>query len=222
MASLVALVASGFISEWSARVLGATAILAIGVLIVVWAVRSRPGCLGWFFLLGFVLMVGGGIFGLIEPELLTSKEESAALERLEKRTEEFVKASGTPTEGTPSLTGRVVTVNIGEREIDESVYIRLPKRLQARSPADVSTVVLIKYTKEVVGQYQGGDDAIQEFAELTIVDLRSGKQYKGETIAGPEPPQVKRGSSSGEGGPVERQAIVDYLVGLPSTAGAGS
>lgn len=207
-------VALGVALDWSARVLGAFAILIVALMIVIVWVRSRPGCLGWFFLVGFVAMAGGGIFGLLEPEFLTDEKEAAALERLETKTGRWVSASGTPTEGEPVITGGIVTVNADKDEIDEGVYIRLPARLQARSPREVATVVLIKYTKEVVGEYEDGDDALQEFANLTIVDLASGKQYKGETINGPEPPFVKSSSSSGEGGPVNRQNIADYLKRL--------
>ncbi len=159
--------------------------------------------------------IGGGMGTLLEPEFLTSEQERMALDKLGPKADEFARATGVPTAGDPYVNGRVVTIDVREHNIDEDVYIRLPSDLQARSPEEVSTVVLISYDENVVGHYGSGENAIQESATLTIVDLRSGTQYEGGVIDGPSPPSVKGRSSSNSGGAPDPDEIATYLEGLP-------
>ncbi len=150
--------------------------------------------------------------------LLPNSDERDALDKLEPKIETYLAASGTPTRGTPEIRGRLVTVDVDEDEIDEDVFIALPARLQARSPKQVSTVVLIDYGKKVVGQYQNGEDAIQEFARLTIVDVQGGTQFTGKRIFGPNPPYVKRENQDSSGGSPDPVLIAKYLKELPRIA----
>lgn len=162
--------------------------------------------------LGVVIAILIGLNALIEEP---SKQEKAALDRLEPNAGEYAAASGTPTPGRPRLSGRMVPISLGEHEIDEGVFTRLPGELQARSPQEVSTIALIEYRQKVVGQYGDGADALRDFADITIVDLVSGKQYEGKTIAGLEPVSVKAGGGDQEGQPVDKGDIPNYLANLP-------
>jgi hypothetical protein len=141
---------------------------------------------------------------------------TGAVGKLNSRAAEYAAASGAPNGAEPHLTGRVVPINVDKRRVDEEVYAALPSELRARSPRDVSTVVLIKNGKMVVGHYgtEQGQEAIQETAGLTIVDLRSGQQYVGTTILGPAPPAVVSGPQSPSGGKPNPDDIAKYLAGL--------
>jgi len=168
---------------------------------------------GWLVLV-LLAALSGGMALLLQGPSPTKKEE-AALKKLESQAARYLGASGEAVHGTPHLLGRIVPINVNEQAIDKDVFIRLPGALQARSPKEVSTVVLIEYRQEVVGQYEDGADELQNFAHLTIVDLVSRRQYKGRTIEGLAPTFVKRGPGDVEGGEVDRGDIADYLAKLP-------
>jgi hypothetical protein len=182
--------------------------------------ETRLGVLGAFLVLGVVVLIGGGIVGLLEMEH-ASESEKAALEKLEPLAAEYLAASGRRVDGRPRVAGRMVTVDLGKREIDEGVYIRLPAALQARSPKEVRTVVQVRYRDEVVGEYQDGAKALQEKAYITIVDLRTHREYEGRTIEGLEPAYVKRGGGDQTGGPLDKDDIANYLKRLVRTEPAG-
>jgi hypothetical protein len=179
---------------------------------------GSTGKFNWGCLISVVLV--GIIPGIVLQcaGLLPNNDERHALDKLEPKIEKYLAASGTPTGGKPALDGRIVTIDVEEEEIDEDVFIALPDRLQARSPKQVSTVVLINYGREVVGEYQNGEDAIQEFARLTIVDLQTGEQFTGKRIYGPTPPYVKRENQDSSGGKPGAGEIADYLKHLPRVA----
>jgi hypothetical protein len=141
---------------------------------------------------------------------------SNAVGKLNAHAAEYAAASGAPSGAEPHLTGRIVPVDVDKGRVDQDVYVALPSQLRARSPEDVSTVVLIKPGKNVVGHYgsEQGQEAIQETAGLTIVDLRSGQQYVGTTVLGPLPPASKTGPQSASGGKPNPDDIAKYLAGL--------
>ncbi|MBI5309761.1 MAG: hypothetical protein HZB14_01840 [Actinobacteria bacterium] len=143
-----------------------------------------------------------------------SKQESAALAELEPKTAQFAAAKGKPSTGGGHIRGRLVTIDVDADEIDRDVYNELIPALQARAPKEVETVVLIDYREEVVGEYGDGAKAKQSVAGLTIVDLKSDKQFSGE-VDGPDPPQNKVGGGDKSGGDVYAFKIADYLEGLP-------
>lgn len=143
-----------------------------------------------------------------------TKEESAALAKLEPKTAQFAAAEGKPARGAGHIRGRLVPIDVDENEIDSGVYDELTAALQARDPEEVETVVLIDYREEVVGEYGDGAKAKQSFAALTIVDMKEKRQFAGE-VPGPQPPQKKIGGGDKSGGDVRGYDIAGYLEGLP-------
>lgn len=198
------------------RVVGAAVLIALALVVFVLTIRARAGLGGWALVGLFLAGLASGVWwGLLEPELLTSNEERAALDALAPRADEFADAAGTPSPRPPRLRGRIVPVDVDAGHVVESVYIRLPSELQARTPDEVSTVVLIRYGEEVVGEYGGRGEAIQLFAQITVVDLVAGRQYDGDRIEGVPPPYTSARGETQRGGAPDPQAIAAYLVDLP-------
>lgn len=133
--------------------------------------------------------------------------------KLSPQIAQYLKAKEPPAKGEPKISGRMVPVDRAEREIAKDVYNELPAELQARTPDEVSTVVLLDYREEVVGEYGDGADAKQSFATLTIVDLKRKRQYTAE-VPGPKPPQNKTGGGDKSGGAVRSYDIANYLESL--------
>ena len=209
----------GIVLEGSSGVLAVVGVLCgivffvAGLTLIVLVVRRATWKIGVAVVLA--VMAGGAVLGIIESTP-TSKSERAHIDKLQPKVGQYMAAAGRLATAKPHIRGRVVPVDVGDRKVDEAVYVRLPNALQARSPREVSTVVRIRYGRDVVGHYQTGDKAIRESATLTIVDLRSKKRYRGETIFGPEPPFTKpRTSGDQTGGPPDAAEIADYLTGLP-------
>ena len=175
--------------------------------------RSQVGILGAFLMLAVVAMIAGGIGALLDIDS-ASESEKAAIEKLEPHADRYAAASGKRVQGKPQVSGRIVAVDAAKREIDEGVYIRLPASLQARSPKEVRIVVQVRYREEVVGEYEDGAKALQEKAYITIVDLRTHREYRGRTIEGLEPSSVKRGGGDERGGPLDKDDIANYLKRL--------
>ena len=142
-----------------------------------------------------------------------SEQEEAAVEKLTPQTAIYLKAKEPPAEGEPKFSGRVVPVDRAERAIAKDVYNELPAELQARTPDEVSTVVLLDYREDVVGEYSDGAKAKQSFATLTIVDLKRKRQYTAE-VPGPEPPPKKTGGGDKSSGGVPSYDIANYIAGL--------
>jgi hypothetical protein len=68
--------------------------------------------------------------------------------------------------------GRVVLVDVERRKFDD-LHLSLPEDLRALTPAEVTTVGQIRYTREEVGRYQMGQRAIQLSCTMMVVDLPS-------------------------------------------------
>lgn len=198
------------------RLVWAAVIVAFALVVLVLTIRSRAGIGGWALFAVFFVLLGSGVWsGLLEPELLTSNEERAALDALAEGADEFAAATGAPSDRRPQLRGRVVPVDQVDGTVEAEVYIRLPDELQARSPDEASTVVLLRYGDEVVGDYGGNGEAIQLFVRITIIDLVAEIRYEGHRIDGVPPPARSAYGESQTGDPPAPQAIADYLTGLP-------
>ncbi len=126
--------------------------------------------------------------------------------------------AGTPSpKGPPSaqgkVKGRMITVDQDKREINY-VYFDLPDELRAEKPEDVATVVLIRWSTEVVGQYSGGGPAERQLANVTVVNLADKQVVAQQQFKGGDPPQSKKRSQSGMGSKPDTQ-VVDFLKALP-------
>ncbi len=186
---------------------------AVLVALAAWALvaTARRRRWGWFVVsLVFAGAVAAGIF------VKESKTpEKAAIERLEPKAERYAAIQGRPAKGSAHVRPGVVPIDVDDRKVDEGVYMDLSNQLQARSPGEVSTVVQIHYDEEVVGEYQDGQDAVQRFAKLTIVDVASGKRYRGGRVNGPEPSTViSRISGDPKGDPPSASKIAHRIEDL--------
>lgn len=195
-------------------------VLALGALVVLGLVALNDtgvGCLGAFLIAAALMMIGGGIAAFVTRDTADEREETA-IEALEPRAAAYARSSAKRSDAEPRLRGRVVVVDVGERNVDKGTFIRLPEDLQAREPKEVTTIVQLRFGEDVVGTYEpGGGKAIQEHVDITIVDRVARRSYEGEQIEGPDPPYGKSGLDRGDerGGKPDDALIADYLEGLP-------
>lgn len=195
------------------------AVLGLGALVVLGLVALNDtgvGCLGAFLIAAALMMVGGGIAAFLTRETADEREE-AAIEALEPRAAAYARSTAPRSDADPHLRGRVVVVDVKERNVDKGTFIRLPEELQAREPKEVATIVQLRFGEEVVGTYEpSGGKAIQEHVDITIIDRVARRSYAGEQIEGPNPPYGKSGLDRGDerGGKPDDALIADYLEGL--------
>jgi hypothetical protein len=107
------------------------------------------------------------------------------------------------------LTG-VVPWSTDQKEVDQEIYEQLPKVLRATSPHDARTLACISWSEIEVGTYTGGGKAIQDMADVIIVDLAEGTPRGQATLSGPMPKKVIRSTDSRHGGRPRRE-IVQYI-----------
>jgi hypothetical protein len=84
--------------------------------------------------------------------------------------------------------GKAVMVDANQRKLD---YFQesLPDDLRAATPAEVATVVQLRYTDQEVGRYVGGGRALKVTLNVTVVDRASHVVLGTASFTGADPPQ---------------------------------
>ena len=111
--------------------------------------------------------------------------------------------------------GKVVLVDVKQRKFDD-LHLSLPEDVRALTPAEVTTVGQMSYTREVVGRYGMGARAIQVSCTLTVVDRASRTVIaKGSFVWDKPPSHVPKTGNQGEvtGSPPWRE-ITAFLCRL--------
>ncbi|GMR07349.1 MAG: hypothetical protein BMS9Abin26_0352 [Gammaproteobacteria bacterium] len=94
--------------------------------------------------------------------------------------------------------GKMVTVDIKNNTLDGFTFMRLSDAVRADKPADVGTVVQIKYEWDLFGQYQHEDtgkvtgNAYKSKATVTLFDTITGKAIGRKLFIGPDPDKSQR------------------------------
>jgi hypothetical protein len=123
------------------------------------------------------------------------------------------------------LRGRVVVIHVsnnkdgpGQREeVDDEVSPLLPAELRAKSPEDAGTVVVLKWSADVVGVYPAGDrtaTALVHTCEARIIDLSLSAIVARQSFRGGDPPVSIAGGREAYGSKPTKE-IADWLVSLP-------
>lgn len=112
------------------------------------------------------------------------------------------------------IKGKAVVVNKGTKEIDTDLLRRLPDDLEAKSPDDVTVVVLVNRGKSKVGSYSNGGGAFVYTCTVTVVDLTTHALIAEKIIQGGAPPEA---ISGGNGyGSLPDDDVIKYLTELLS------
>ena len=121
---------------------------------------------------------------------------------------------------TPSISGRVLTIDVDRKEADYWTFPKLSDRLRAAGPDDVGTVALIRWGEHRVGHYENVEtkaktgEAYKSFATLTLVNWATKTKIAEQVFEGDDPAAGLRR----EGDYTSMQPmfqIVEYLEGLP-------
>lgn len=120
----------------------------------------------------------------------------------------------------PYLSGKVVTVDVDRRIVDTWTYPKLAEAIRAKNPQEVGTLVLIKWGREKIGDYQNVEtgertgEAFRGKASLTVIDWNNKFKLAEEVITGEEPATALRGKGNYESQqPMFK--ILAYLKRLP-------
>jgi hypothetical protein len=127
--------------------------------------------------------------------------------------DEYLSPTVAATGATPSL-GKAVMVNADKRELD---YLQesLPPEIRAATPAEVQTVVQLRYTDQEVGKYTGGGKAIKVTVAVTAVDKASNVVLGTKSFTSADPPLIVTGSGNDDvRGTLPIADIKAYLLGL--------
>lgn len=110
--------------------------------------------------------------------------------------DDYLAPAKTPEPGAPvPKLGKSVMVDADERKLDY-LHESLPGDLRAKTPADVQTVVQLRYTNEEVGRYTGGGRALKVTVGVTAVDKASHVILGTKSFTSADPPLVTGGSGS--------------------------
>jgi hypothetical protein len=110
---------------------------------------------------------------------------------------------------------RMVVVDPNEQDLDD-LHFDLPDDLRAATPADVTTVVWLRWNQATVGTYSSGGNAYQWSCDVMVIDLPTRTTIGSQHFDGAPPParvSGKRGQS--HSGDKPTQAILNYLQSFP-------
>lgn len=136
--------------------------------------------------------------------------------------------SAEPAPTRPYRRGRVVIIDLDTRKIDP-IFNLLPPDLRADSPADVGTIVLVRWIPELVDTYYAAHGQPMAGAYVTnahvfVIDATIGKRVGTKRIRGESPPdRIVRdaGDDTGGYGARPNRALLDYIEALPAFDAAG-
>jgi hypothetical protein len=129
--------------------------------------------------------------------------------------DDYLAPAVNPAPGAPRpAVGKGVMVDVNQRKLD---YLQesLPDEMRAASPAEVTTVVQLRYAEQEVGKYTGGGKALKVTLTVTVVDRATHTVLDTRTFVGADPPQFAR-ADVGEDvrGELPVKDIIDYLKQL--------
>ena len=123
----------------------------------------------------------------------------------------------------PHIVSKVVVVSLGDKDFDDLAF-NLPENLRATRPSEVGSVIQVAYSADLAGSYQGGDDAYRVTADVTVIDLDTGRVLASNSFVD-DPPSTKLssegdqygsgGDSLGEAAASMASEIADWLKRLP-------
>ncbi len=139
--------------------------------------------------------------------------------RFKDHIDEYLAINKEQTDQSVYVKGKMVVISKQEKEVDDEVYPALPNELRADSPAEVGTVVILKWGAQVRGVYTGGNaSALWHTCEVTVIDRSLSAIVGRQDFRGGDPPV----STTGRGdiyGTKPIQEIVAYLTALPRETG---
>jgi hypothetical protein len=110
---------------------------------------------------------------------------------------------------------KVVVIDVADKDVD-SLHFDLPDDLRAATPAEVTTVVWLNWSKNQIGTYTGGGSAYQWSCQVTVIDKATRTTIRQQTFTGSRPPQsvrARRGTSHSGDKPTDQ--VINFLRGLP-------
>jgi hypothetical protein len=110
--------------------------------------------------------------------------------------------------------GKVVLIDADKRAVDE-LQVYLADDVHAKTPAEVTTVGQMRYTRKVVGKFESGAHAIEVSAKMTVVDVPSRTIIATRSFVWGKPPKlVPIGSREDVAGTAPMIEINAYLTWL--------
>jgi hypothetical protein len=110
--------------------------------------------------------------------------------------------------------GKVVLVDADKRALDE-LQVYLADDVHAKTPAEVTTVGQMHYTRKTVGKFESGAHAIEVSAKMTVVDVPSRTIIATRSFDWGKPPtRVPIGSKEDVTGSAPMKEINAFLTGL--------
>jgi hypothetical protein len=168
----------------------------------------------WQTIVGLVILVLiGGVLGVLGVRYAW---QASHLAKFKSHVQEYTALGGArpgqPQNGTSK--GKMITVKLQGPEIDW-LYYDLPKSIRANSPEEVQTVVLLDWKEQVIGQYEGGGNAIQYACGVTVYDKDTKTPIAYRDFTGGPPPQTTSTSNgSNDYGSKPTAEIASFLQGL--------
>jgi hypothetical protein len=110
---------------------------------------------------------------------------------------------------------KMVVVDVQDKDVD-GLHFDLPDNLRAATPAEVTTVVWLRWNKATVGTYSTGGSAYQWSCEVTVIDLATRTTLGTQRFTGDAPPRSfvgRRGESRSGDKPTEQ--VLNYLRNFP-------
>ncbi len=157
-----------------------------------------------------IALIAVGVGGFFGVRYLLRKSHLSAFETHAGEYIEMAKTATSAPAGTKAR-GKVITVDKNERAVDW-LYFDLPEHLQANTPDEVGTIVLLEWGKIEVGHY-GNNESDKAYRQTCIVSVydKADKKLIGTTVVtGGKPPERKKRSASGVG-PKPTEEIVNFV-----------
>ncbi|MEW6212363.1 MAG: hypothetical protein AB1631_28820 [Acidobacteriota bacterium] len=114
----------------------------------------------------------------------------------------------------PYLIGKLVVVDREKQTIDD-LFNALPSDMKADHPSEVRTVVLLTWTQEEVGYYEGTNKMARRWhCSVTAIDLSARRRLVEKDIIGPMPPAFIRPDDKPSGDRPDKK-VIEFLTSLP-------
>jgi hypothetical protein len=146
---------------------------------------------------------------------------SAHASRFQEHIKDYLAITGEQPEQGEYLRGKVIVINARDKEVDSDVFFELPSALQAPTPEEVGTIVVLKWSSTMVGMYVSdrGNEGVAsvQTCEALVIDKSIPAIVGRRRFEGGSPPLYYTGGS--RDGPKPIQAVVDYITSLPRERG---
>jgi hypothetical protein len=100
------------------------------------------------------------------------------------------------------------------------LHLKIPKNLRAITPDEVGTVLIVEYTENVVGRYQGGGKALVQVCSVDVIDVNARSKLATRVFRGTDPPSAKPLSRSDASGSSPDHDILKFIKKLPRRTSA--